>query len=447
MSHDEYVSTISIAPQKRIRLFRRRAQLHISRRTLFQYPDFRLAVTGQVTSQIADALASLVFAQVLLFASEDGPTPRLLIQAVIASAFPLVLAGPLAGFVADKFERRQILVTGQGVRSLLMLAAIFAAYMQSSVMLYVLFGLSMCVTRILYTARAASVRHLVRQHELVAADSVMLMASMIAGSIGAVSGALLYRYVGFAAFFAGAILHFIAAYMFDSVRAWLGGGSEVDKVTWKAAFQQLRMAKTRFAIASTSAHRYLLGVSYSAIALLLDNRVNIGASGYAVTLGSAGIGAFVGTVTAERINEKIPRRTVTLLAFAFSSVAALTAITLTNFYVCCGAVVVMAFSFQNLRVCSDATIQANALKGSCGRIFAAYDLAYNMSFLIGLVTGLAASTIVASHTVLSVAACTFAGGTTIFALMPRSEKVDFAVNDDSVEVPEEKSGFSAQNVA
>jgi hypothetical protein len=31
--------------------------------------------------------------------------------------------------------------------------------------------------------------------------------------------------------------------------------------------------------------------------------------------------------------------------------------------------------------------------------------------------------------------------------MPRSEKVDFAVNDDSVEVPEEKSGFSARNVA
>jgi hypothetical protein len=46
-----------------------------------------------------------------------------------------------------------------------------------------------------------------------------------------------------------------------------------------------------------------------------------------------------------------------------------------------------------------------------------------------------------------VAACTFAGGTTIFALMPRSEKVDFAANDDSVETAAEKSGFSAQNVA
>jgi hypothetical protein len=31
--------------------------------------------------------------------------------------------------------------------------------------------------------------------------------------------------------------------------------------------------------------------------------------------------------------------------------------------------------------------------------------------------------------------------------MPRSEKPDFAVNDDSDKTPEEKSGFSARNVA
>jgi hypothetical protein len=64
-----------------------------------------------------------------------------------------------------------------------------------------------------------------------------------------------------------------------------------------------------------------------------------------------------------------------------------------------------------------------------------------------VVAGLAASTFATSHTILSVAACTFAGGTTIFALMPRSEKPDFAVNDDSDKTPEEKSGFSARNVA
>ncbi|MEI8322381.1 MAG: MFS transporter [Actinomycetes bacterium] len=421
------------APPRRIRLLRRRAQLHIPRRSLLQYADFRLAVIGQVTSQVADALGSLIFAQVLLFASENGPTPRLLIQAVVAAALPLVLAGPIAGYVADKYERRQILVTGQGVRSLLMLAAVFGAYMQSQFMLYVLFGLSMCITRILYTARAASVRHLVRQHELVAADSVMLMASMVAGSIGAVSGAFLYRYIGFTAFMVSALLHFVAAYVFDSVRSWLGGGNDSETVTWSVAFQQLRMAKTRFAITSTSAHRFLLGVSFAAIALLLDHRVDIGASGYAVTLGASGVGAFVGTMTAERINEKMPRRTVTLLAFAFSSLAALAAVAVTNFLICCVSVVVMAFSFQNLRVCSDATIQANAMKGSCGRIFAAYDMAYNLSFLVGLVSGLAASTMVNSHTVLSVTACTFAAGTTLFALMPRSEKSE-AGNAEVVDV-------------
>jgi MFS family permease len=444
------VSTISTAPYKRIRLFRRRAQLHISRRTLFQYPDFRLAVTGQVTSQIADALNSLVFAQVLLFAPEGGPTPRLLIQTVVAAALPLILAGPLAGYVADKFERRQILVTGQGVRSLLLLAAFFAAYMQSAVMLYVLFGLSMCVTRVLYTARAASVRHLVRQHELVAADSVILMASMVAGSIGAVSGALLYRYSGFAAFFAGAILHFVAAYVFDSIRAWLGGGSEVEKVSWPVALRQLGLAKTRFAIASTSAHRFLLGLSFSAAALLLDQQTSIGTSGYAATLGASGVGAFLGTVTSERTNEKIPRRTVTIAAFALSGCAAILAVSITNLYLCCGAVLVMAFCFQNLRVCSDATVQANAMKGSCGRVFAAYDMAYNLSFLLGLVAGLAASSAATSHTVLAVSASSFICGAVIFACMRRTEEVQVQETDVLEVQPvtvESKTIFSARNVA
>ncbi len=444
------MSSVSTAPHRQIRIFRRRAQLRISRRTLFQYPDFRLSIIGQTTSQIADALISLVFAQVLLFANEGGPTPRLLIQTVIAAAFPLILAGPLAGYVADKYERRQILVTGQGIRSLIMFAAFFSAYIDSQVSLYVLFGLSMCVTRVLYTARAASVRHLVRQHELVAADSVMLMASMVAGSIGAASGALLYRYIGFAAFFAGAILHFVAAYVFDSIRAWLGGGSEVEKVTWPVALQQLGMAKTRFAIASTSAHRFLLGLSFSAVALLLDQQTSIGASGYAATLGASGVGAFLGTVTSERTNEKVPRRTVAIAAFALSGCAVILAASITSVYLCCAAVLAMAFCFQNLRVCSDATVQANAMKGSCGRVFAAYDMAYNLSFLLGLVSGLAASSTASSHVVLVASASAYIAGAVIFSCMRRTEEVKVQVTEVVEAQPapvQRKTIFSARNVA
>jgi F0F1-type ATP synthase assembly protein I len=48
----------------------------------------------------------------------------------------------------------------------------------------------------------------------------------------------------------------------------------------------------------------------------------------------------------------------------------------------------VAAAFQVLRIASDATIQANALKGSCGRVFAVYDIVFNSAFLVGLMVGL-----------------------------------------------------------
>jgi hypothetical protein len=110
----------------------------------------------------------------------------------------------------------------------------------------------------------------------------------------------------------------------------------------------------------------------------------------------------------------------------------------------------MAFCFQNLRVCSDATVQANAMKGSCGRVFAAYDMAYNLSFLLGLVAGLAASSAATSHTVLAMSASSFICGAVIFACMRRTEEVQVQETDVLEVQPapvQTKTIFSARNVA
>ena len=89
----------------------------------------------------------------------------------------------------------------------------------------------------------------------------------------------------------------------------------------------------------------------------------------------------------------------------------------------------MAFCFQNLRVCSDATVQANAMKGSCWRVFAAYDMAYNLSFLFGLVAGLTASSAATSHTVLAMSASSFICCAVIFSCMRRTEEVQVEETD------------------
>ena len=104
-----------------IRLRRKTNAVHVRRRDLFKYPDFRRAIGGQVLSQCGDALASLTLAQIMLFTFTDAPSITALTTALIISAVPLILVGPLAGHLADRIERRNLLCRGNALRGILTL--------------------------------------------------------------------------------------------------------------------------------------------------------------------------------------------------------------------------------------------------------------------------------------------------------------------------------------
>jgi MFS family permease len=397
-------------------LVRQGEPLHVSRWSLLRFTDFRRVVLGQFVSQASDALMLVVLAKSILFADSDGPTPVLLAQAALSGAVPLVLAGPIAGYLADRWPRKQILVSGQGARALLAFAAACAVYMSATNVILVVFVCCLCATRVLFTARVASVRHLVRQHELVAADSLMLIVGVIAAGVrasvfvvsSAVGSVMQLALVG--------VGHFLAAYCFDRTRAWLGGDGETAGIRWRAVFTQLSSGKTRFAVLSTAMHRALVGMLVASVALDVDHRTNGAASGYALALGVAGAAGFVGSVTSEWANERIPRRTLTVGCYL---TAGLTVASL--FVGRLVAVGVCVFLFQNLRVASDATIQANAAPGSCGRVFAAYDITFNLAYVAGLISGLGVSTHASIAVSLAVIAPLYLIGSIGFASLERGE--------------------------
>lgn len=400
-------------------LLRREKHLHVTRRSLLKFRDFRTVIIGQFISQATDALMLVVLARVLLFADTNGPTPILLAQAALTAAAPLLLAGPIAGFAADRWPRRQILVTGQAVRAALAVVAALCVAVEWKVATLAVFVACLCATRVLFTARVASVRHLVRQHELVAADSLMLIVGVGAAAVGAGFFGLLIGVGSTAQLLFVAIGHFLSAYMFDRVRTWLGGEGDTTSVRWRAVFAQLGCGKTRYAVLSTSFHRLLVGVSIATVALDVDGRTGGAASGYALTLGVAGAAAFLGSVTAEWANERVPRRALTIAAFGIAALAVSPLQFVPGVTLRLLAVGVVVFLFQNLRVTSDATIQANAVAGSCGRVFAAYDIAFNLAYVIGLLVGLAVSTNFSVEVSLGVTSPSFFFGSVVFAFLAR----------------------------
>ena len=415
-----------------IRLRRKTNAVHVRRRDLFKYPDFRRAIGGQVLSQCGDALASLTLAQIMLFTFTDAPSITALTTALIISAVPLILVGPLAGHLADRIERRNLLCRGNALRGILTLFGLFALNSETHWVGYVVFGLLVALTRILYTARATALAQLVRRHELVAADSTSLILSVIAGAIGAGIGSTVSTNVPAIGLCIAALAHITASLLFRRISLSLGGGrTTTHRVSLRDVAMQLVASKTRFAMSATALHRMMFGVCIASIALLVDRSYHLQTTGYVTVLGFSAAGSFIGSTTAEWLSERYPRRSITVMAFALAGIAILTAALVEHPRLGLFAIAICALAFQNLRIRSDATIQANSSKANLGRLFAAYDVMYNISFVVGCMSGILASAYFSYGQVLGMVATGYASCAVIFLKVNDGKRQDESLSHPS----------------
>jgi MFS family permease len=429
-------------------LLRHDKSVHVSRFSLLRYVDVRRLVGGQVLGQVADAALSVIMASHLLLTRSEGPTNTRLMHMVVATALPLLVAGPIAGFLSDRFSRRTILVSGQLFRVFLALTLLTLLYLQRSEVAIALWALGLCANRVLYNARIASIRHVVRDHELVAANSLSLMLSSVSGVIGASIAVVTLRFMGPASVSIVILGHATAMVTWCRIRAILGGGAEHEHVRWYAVVEQFRHSKTRYSMLATSAHRLIFGGILATTALRVDSL----ATGTTIAFGSViacnGFGSFLGTLSAEWVNEHLHRKPLTVATFAITSVFTGVSCAFDDRYFYLANVILVAFLFQNLRLCTDATIQSNARRGAGGRTFAAYDLSYNLAFLVGILFALSFESNVGGVTVLtSCAFMAFIGGVGLF-LLRRADNLDLGGFRDGMapEILPETRGLQADNV-
>jgi MFS family permease len=168
---------------------------------------------------------------------------------------------------------------------------------------------------------------------------------------------------------------------------------------------------------ATASHRLILGICIASISLLVDSAYGLNTTGYVAVLGFSAAGSFCGSLTAEWVSEHFPRRSITVIAFAASSVISVVSCIAATPQIGLLSIAVAAFLFQNLRVRSDATIQSNVSKSNIGHVFAAYDMLYNLAFIIGAIVGIGLSGQFSFAIVLGCVSVSFAAMSIVFALI------------------------------
>jgi MFS family permease len=275
--------------------------------------NFRFTWTGQVISEVGDN-----YNNIAVFALAMANTGSGLVVAgiLLARALPMMLAGPLAGVLLDRMDRRKIMITSDLVRAVIALAFVFAIPAGRTWMLYVLSGMLMFASPFFTAGRSAIMPVIASEGELHTANSLTQMTRWTSQTIGSLLGGAWIAGFGYEVAF---ILN-AASFVLSAVCIWQlrlpahanAGRQQIKMHTlnpWRdytAGLRYMRATPLIFGIGLISVG-WATGGGAAQILFSLFGEIVFqrGAAGIGMLWGAAGIGLVAGAVFAHSIAPRL----------------------------------------------------------------------------------------------------------------------------------------------
>lgn len=381
-------------------------------RSVLAERDFRRLFATRLISQAGDGMFTAGLGAYVFFNQQTFPNPGAAAAAFAVLYLPYSLIGPFAGVFIDRWSRRQILVWSAMLRAgVVTFTASLVAVGSLGAPLYVSVLGVLGVNRFFLASLSAALPHVVADDKLVMANSVAPTTGTIVSFLGGLAGLGVHLATGAGA--GGSAATLIAAggcYLFaGSVAATmrrdlLGPPRLVRDERRAGLFRELalvvqglargarhvwRRPAATAALAATACHRAMYGILLLASILLYRNyfyRASGANSSLAhftlvVVASAAGYGAaaIVTPVVTRRLSKAA---WIALLLLAGAVVAGVLGLTFRplSFLVIGLALGVVA---QGVAICAITILQQQVDDSYRGRVFALYDMLFNIPFVIG----------------------------------------------------------------
>nr|MDQ3824046.1 MFS transporter [Actinomycetota bacterium] len=199
--------------------------------------EFRLLWLGQVVSQLGDWFNTIAVMTLVLRLTGSGRAVGLIF---VTRFLPSVFAGPLAGVVADRFNRRSVMIWSDVLRALVVLGFLFVRRADQLWLVYVLTVMQLALSTFFEPAKTAAIPSIVARRELVSANAISSVTWSVMLTLGAAVGGLITGWVGTDASFVLDSLTYLASAALAAALAALAVSLVVnDTPTDVAAFGAL----------------------------------------------------------------------------------------------------------------------------------------------------------------------------------------------------------------
>jgi MFS family permease len=369
--------------------------------------DFRRLLSVRLVGQASDGVFQVALASYVLFSPERQTTAREIAAAFAVVLLPYSVLGPFAGVLLDRWRRRQVLVLANVLRAALAIGvAGLVATGVDGAPFYAGALAVLSVNRFVLAGLSASLPHVASMRDLVPANALSTTAGALTALLGAGAGVAIRELLGGGdEGSAGIVLVTASLYVTAGLlalrldRNLLGPDlletppqtREAVRHVARGLVDGIRHVWHRraalLALAAITAHRFAYGISTVATILLYRNYFNArddpdaGLAGLGIALAASGAGVLVAAIITPGATRRMgTTRWIVLLFTVAAIVQVVFGIPYTE-----PLLVVAAFLLgivaQGTKICVDSIVQESVLDAYRGRVFAAYDMLFNVSFV------------------------------------------------------------------
>ncbi len=355
--------------------------------------DFRRLFGIRLVSQSADGMFQAALVASVVFNPEQQSTTVGFAIATLIVSLPFSILGPFTGVFIDRWSRRRILVVAPWIRTAVVALALLDPTSEP-VPFYLGVLLVLSVNRFYLATAVAIVPRLVPTEDLLMANSM----SIVGGTVALLTGVFVGGWV--ADLFGNTPVIAITGAMW-LVASWIASRistplvphtlpeapvrDELQRVLREFADGIRRLAHTPRAlgpITSITLDQMGQGIVLVLSLFVFRDRFQEGVGSFSNLIGAGGIGVLLGILTVGKLEERLPKERIVSRAFLAGGVV-LIAVSL---YVTGWSVLVASFfvglTFAWKKVPVDTMVQEAIPDGYRGRVFAVYDVAYNLSRVV-----------------------------------------------------------------
>lgn len=379
-------------------------------RRLLHRRDFRRLYRVRLVSQASDGTFQAGLAAMFFFSPERATDATGIAEAFAVLLLPFSVVGPFAGVLLDRWSRRQVLLVANALRAVLVLGvAGLVCGGVAGVPLYAAVLTVLSVNRFLLAGLSAALPHVVDVDELVMANSVSTTSGTIAALCGAGAGYGVRTLAGgrdVAVLVLAAFGYAVGSLAARRLRRDQLGPDDVPTTSAGAALQHVVRGladgaahvashpRARRALTVVVAQRVWYGLSTVMTILLARNYfhdpadTSAGLASLAVIFAASGIGFLTAAVlTPEFVPHRLSPSTwiAMLLIMATLAEVLLGPPFIEPLFVAAAAVV--GLTAQALKICVDTVVQQSVEDAFRGRVFALYDMAFNVVFVAAATLG------------------------------------------------------------